>query len=132
MLQKNIFISHSWSYSDTYEKIKGWIDNSNSLNIRDYSISAEKKLEGLTDFQLRNAIRERIRCCSVVIVPTGIYSTYSDWITFEVETASSMNKPIIGVNEWGQQYRSSVVVNNADTIVGWNQDSIINAIRKYC
>ena len=132
MVQKNIFISHSWRYADTYDKIKDWIDHSNSLSIRDYSITAEKKLERITDFQLKNAIRERIRCCSVVIVPTGIYSTYSDWIKFEVETAASMNKPIIGVDEWGQQNRSSVVDRYADTIVGWNQDSIIKAIREYC
>lgn len=130
MAIKKVFISHCWDYSGDYEKLKEWADNTLRITIYDYSISADKKLTGLNNFQLKEAITERIRQCSVFIVPTAVYSSYSDWVAFEVETAVSMNKPILGVNPWAQKHYSQIVTTNADKIVGWQEKSVQSAIKE--
>ena len=57
-----------------------------------------------------------------------MYAAYSDWIDYELTTAVYMNKYIIGVKPWGQERIPTIISNNSDTIVGWNKDSVINAI----
>ena len=130
MAIKKVFISHCWDYSDDYDKLKKWIDNTPRITIYDYSISAEKKLTGLTNAQLKVAITEQIRQCSVFVVPTAIYSSCSDWVKFEINTAVALNKPILGVNPWAQQHYSQAVTSNADKIVGWNEKSVQSAIKE--
>ena len=58
-----------------------------------------------------------------------MYVRYSDWIEYEIEEAIRMNKYIIGVKPWGQEKIPSIISENADKMVGWNQNSIINAIK---
>ncbi|MBE7702551.1 MAG: hypothetical protein E7Z89_00720 [Cyanobacteria bacterium SIG28] len=130
MAIKKVFISHCWDYSDDYEKLKKWVDNTPRITIYDYSISAEKKLTGLTTAQLKVAITEQIRQCSVFVVPTAIYSSCSDWVKFEIETAVALKKPILGVNPWAQQHYSQAVTSNANKIVGWNEKSVQSAIKE--
>ena len=61
----------------------------------------------------------------------GVYSTYSKWINIEIELAKSMNKKIIAIEPFSSERTSSVVKKAADTIVKWNTDSIVSAIRGY-
>ena len=126
---RRIFISHRWSYSE-YDKLKEWLDTAPYYSFADCSISVDKKLEGLNDSELADAIAEHIRQCSVFIVPTAMYVNYSNWIQFEIETAVKMNKPILAVTPWGQEKESQIVKDNATKIVGWNQNSVINGIKE--
>ena len=64
----------------------------------------------------------------------GKYSTYSKWINKEIDIAKngfSNPKPIVGIKPWASIQVSSVVKNNADIMVGWNTNSIVQAIKDY-
>ena len=126
---RRIFISHCWSYNE-YDRLKEWLDTAKYYAFADCSISVDKKLEGLNNSELADAITEHIRQCSVFIVPTAMYVNYSDWIQFEIETAVKMSKPILAVTPWGQEKESKIVKDNATKIVGWNQSSVINGIKE--
>ena len=60
-----------------------------------------------------------------------MYVAYSRWIDFEINTALSICKPIIGVRPWGQERVPLIVQNYSTVLVGWNQKSIVDAIRYY-
>ncbi len=77
---------------------------------------------------LKAELKEQISPASKVIILAGMYAAYSDWIDYEINTAVSYNKYIIGVKPWGQERIPSKISNNADVMVGWNKDSVINAI----
>ena len=57
-----------------------------------------------------------------------MYAAYSDWIEYELDTAVDTDKYIIGVKPWGQERIQTNISNNSDVLVGWNKDSVINAI----
>lgn len=80
-------------------------------------------------YQLKEAIRKQMQPASCVLIMAGVYSTYSKWINIEIELAKSMNKKIIAIEPWGAERTSKTVKDAADVIVGWNTDSIVNAIR---
>lgn len=131
----NLFISHSWSYPDAYEKLKNLLDNRPNFFYVDYSIPKDDPVHTSgTDQGLYEAILNKMQPCNVVLIMAGVYSTYSKWINKEIQAAKKgfLNpKPVIGVKPWAQTNISSVVSQNADALVNWNTDSIVDAIRRY-
>lgn len=135
MTTYNIFISHAWRYSEHYKKVVQWINEAQDekkLNWKNYSVPKHNPLLDPDDDndkqKLKNELDEQIRPVSLVIVLAGMYATYSDWIDYEINTAVSYDKYIIGAKPWGQERIPSVVSENSNVMVGWNKDSIINAI----
>ncbi|WP_227376266.1 TIR domain-containing protein [Haladaptatus halobius] len=125
-----LFISHSWSYSDEYERMVDLLDNANYLKYKNYSIPSEKEIDADTDEELEESLREgQIKPSSVVVVLAGLYSTYSDWIGKEIRIAEEENKPILGVEPWGSDRTSNYVERHSDKMVGWNTNSVVDGIR---
>lgn len=130
----NIFVSHSWSYSDAYERLMKLLRNAPYFLFRDYSVPKNDPIHNAPNSQdLYDAIKKQMAPCHVVLVMAGVYATYSPWIKKEIKIAKkefSRQKPIIAVKPWAQTNISQVVAENADEIVGWNTSSVVSAIRK--
>lgn len=125
-----LFISHSWNASDEYERMVCLLDDANYFEYRNYSVPEEDAIDADTDEELEEALREgQIKPASVVVVLAGLYSSYSDWIGREIRIAEDEDKPILGVEPWGSDSTSNYVERHADQMVGWNTDSIVEAIR---
>lgn len=131
----SVFISHSWSYSGHYEKLAEWIFKSDwSANgvpvaFLDRSVPKDDPIHNApTAAALRDAIYKRINACDVVVIPTGMYAAYSNWIQKEIDGSKWLGKPILAVNPWGQEKKASVVVSAADAHCGWNKDSVVTKI----
>ena len=127
----HILISHSWDYSDQYDTVRGWLNASSYFRWTDYSVPITKPLDVDGIRAQKQNIRNRISMCSCVIILSGMYVAYSDWIDYEIDTAVSLGKPIIGVKPWGQERVPLKVQNSADIMVGWNASSVVDAVRKY-
>ncbi|OFX16365.1 MAG: molecular chaperone Tir [Bacteroidetes bacterium GWA2_31_9] len=130
----NLFISHSWTYGDAYDKLCNLLDNRVYFYYRNYSVPKNDPIHtNGTDKQLQEAITNKIRLCHVILIMAGKYSTYSKWINKEIVIANEAfisPKPIIGIMPWGSQQVSSVVRTHSTELVGWNTESIVAAIRR--
>ena len=127
----HIMISHSWDYDKHYRTIKEWLDNAPYLDWTDYSVPFTRPITANGVNELKQKISTRISLCSCVIILSGMYVAYSDWIDYEIDTAVVKGKPIIGVRPWGQERVPQKVHDNADTMVFWNSASIVDAVRRY-
>lgn len=131
----NIFISHAWKYSDDYNTIVKWLNEAQSegkLNWKNYSVPQHDPLidpnTTVGKNKLKSMLKEQIRPASKVIIISGMYAAYSEWIDYEIDTSISYKKYIIGVKPWGQERIPTKISTNADIMVGWNKSSVINAI----
>lgn len=127
----HLFVSHAWDYKNHYYTIEEWLKN-NNITFSNYSVPEHAPLDVSTNTALKNALRERIRLSSGIIIIAGMYATYSKWIDYELKTAHDLNKPIIGIRPWGQERIPAKIKEYATTIVGWNSNPLIEAIKKYC
>lgn len=128
----NLFISHSWTYSDAYEKLVNMLNAKSYFFYKNYSVPKDDPIHhAFYDYQLKAAIKNQMQYASCVLILAGVYATYSKWINIEIELAKSMGKRIIAIQPWGAEKTSTVVKNAADVIVGWNTDSIVRAIRGF-
>jgi MTH538 TIR-like domain (DUF1863). len=129
----HIFISHSWTYSDAYDRLINLLRSRPYFDFVDYSVPKDDPIHNPSnDSELYEAIRNEMRPCHIVLVMAGVYSTYSRWINKEIRIATKefLNpKPILAIKPWGNTNVSTVVSQNADRLVSWNTESIVNAIR---
>jgi len=128
----NLFISHSWSYSNTYEGLIKLLDSDSYFYYRNYSVPKDDPvLDAQNEDELLRAIMDQIKPCSAVLVLAGVYAEYSKWIQKEISIANYYKKPIIGIEYFGSERTSSTVRENAVALVKWNSKSIIDAIKRY-
>ena len=134
----NIFISHAWKYTEHYNKIVQWLNEAQAegkFNWKNYSVPQHDPLIDpntvIGKTKLKNSLEAQIKPASIVIILAGMYSAHSDWIDFEVDTAVSYEKYIIGVKPWGQERIPKKVSDNANVMVGWNKSSVVSAVSSY-
>src|SRR4051812_42005795 len=97
----NLFISHSWAYSDGYEKLIRLLNNDPSFSYKNYSVPKNDPIHNAkTDRELYEAIKRQVSPSNFVIILAGVYSTYSKWINKEITIAKNefiIPKKIIAV-----------------------------------
>lgn len=127
MKQYKIFISHSWKYDESYQKVSEWIDN--RLIWVNMSIPSDKPKDAASKLALKQKIKNNIMKSSGIIVLSGMYVSHSEWIRIEIEIARKYNKPIIGIIPRGNERIPSIVLDNAK-MIKWNSQSLIDAIKR--
>ena len=124
-----LFISHAWRYNDGYERILKFISDAPNFIWTNYSVPESKAFDGLNNAQLKEQLRNQMRPTQCVVVLAGMYVAHSDWIQFEIDFATSLGKPILGVVPWGAERTPLAVSSAATRMVSWNSASIVQGIR---
>ncbi len=126
----NIFIPHAWDYQGDYQRLLGLLDGVEGFEFKNYSVPREDPLDSETNKELEKALRRQMISSSVVVIPAGMYVHYREWIQREIKLAKELDKPIIAVRPWGSEQIPTVIKDCADEIVGWNKESIVDAIKR--
>ena len=75
-----LFISHSWTYSDAYEKLVKFFDEHPNFTWVNYSVPKDDPIHNAqNDAELYAAIKAQIAPVNCVVMLAGVYSTYSKW-----------------------------------------------------
>lgn len=129
-----LFISHAWKYGEDYTRLVNLLDKASYFSYYNYSAPVERPLfpagTPLTNKKIAEKISEKIAPAQIVIVLSGMYGAYSDWMGYEISEALRMGKPILGIYPWGQIYAPQRILRNADEMVRWDTGSIVKAIRR--
>lgn len=128
-----LFISHSWTYTDAYEKLVSIFKEHPNFQWTDYSVPKDDPIHSAPNEKaLYEAIKNQIAPVHCVIMLAGVYSSHSKWINKEIEISKKVFcKPIVAVEPWGAEKTSTIVKENADAIVKWQSASIVAAIREH-
>ncbi|AFM12145.1 TIR domain-containing protein [Turneriella parva] len=125
-----IFISHAWRYNEEYYRLVELLDRAPYFIYANYSVPEHDAFAEMTSAQLTDQIQAQIRPVQVVLIISGLYVNYSEWIQYEMDCAYSLHKPILAIQPWGSTNMPRQISQIANEIVGWNTDSIVDAIRR--
>ena len=128
--RKNVFISHIHEDDDGLKKLKTLL-NQNGMEIRDSSINSERPNNAKSEGYIKNEIlAPAIKWAGTFICYISPQTKNSDWVNWEIEYAAKQGKRIVGVWEHGEKECDipDALKEHADALVGWNGDSIIDAI----
>jgi len=129
-MSKRLFISHSWSYSERYVSMVNLLTNRPYFDFTNYSVPETKAFGPMADAAMKEQLRNQIRPAQCVIIIGGMWTNHSYWIQFEMDFASSIGKPILGVRPRSAKVMPQAVVNVSNLVVNWNADSIVAGIRQ--
>ena len=96
----DLFISHAWSYNEEYKRMVDFLRDAPNFKWRNYSVPEH---DPLPNSKLKERLYNQIKPVNAVIILSGMYVAYSDWIQTEIDIAIDYKKPIIGVRPWGQE-----------------------------
>ena len=73
---RNLFISHSWTYSDAYEGLVSLLNAAPNFLYKNYSVPRSDPIHNAPNTAaLAMAIESKMRFCDVVIIMAGKYAT---------------------------------------------------------
>ena len=127
----DLFISHAWRYDDDYKRLVSLLQAAQLFKWRNYSVPRHNPLDANNTRRLRQSLGRQIRPVNAVLIISGMYVNYRDWIQYEIDAAQYYNKPIIGIRPRGAERIPKAVQRDARIMVGWNTKSIVQAIREY-
>ena len=65
----NLFISHSWTYGDSYDRLIEMLDDAPNFYYKDYSVPKNDPIHNASyDYQLRAAIRNQMQHASYDLI----------------------------------------------------------------
>lgn len=126
-----IFISHSWAYVADLNNLKNLLENRGYFNVQFEEATPNVPINSENANYIKQRLRQKISNSDVVLGIAGVYASYSDWMTWELDKAIELEIPIVGVVPRGAERISTVVSSRAKEVVRWNTESIVAAIRKW-
>ena len=127
---RNIFISHVHEDDEGLADLRA-LASRHGMNCRDASITKGKFNEAHNEDYIKYQIlAPRINWCSALVVYISPETKNSDFVNWEIEYAQKQGKRIIGVWERGAKdcELPEALDQYADAVVGWNGESIVDAI----
>ena len=104
------------------------------FDFKDFSVPKNDPTHNApTSQQLYDAIKVKMAPTSIILVMSGVYSSYSEWIKKKMQIAKTefpYPKKILAIEPWGSERTSTFVKDNADKVVGWNGQGIADAIKE--
>ena len=124
----NVFVSHYHEDEDNIKRMKDLLGD--DYSIRNYSVTSEKYNNANNKEYIQSLLRPLINQASTFICLIGPNTHDSEWVNWEVEQAFKQGKRIIGVYLWGAKDSDipPALEDAADAMVGWNHDTILDAI----
>ena len=123
-----LFISHAWKYNRAYRTLVRWLDGTPGLVWRNCSLPSHDGIEGDDVVRLKAAITQQIVEADLVLIIAGMYFSHSEWITYELEEARRLSKPIIAIAPRGQKRIPKSIVESAECVVRWRRESVGEAV----
>lgn len=133
MTVHNLFVSHTWTASDSFEKLSGLLHMSSGpladFRYQFYSVSKDDPIQNLPSKKhLRAAVEEKMKSCSCVLILGGLYETHKKWIDIEIDTAKKLKKRVIIIQAWKEKKLTETEKKAAHEVVKWHDETVINAI----
>lgn len=133
--RRHVFISHHHADDAEVDKLTN-LFSKRGYDIRNSSIRAkpanqERLDKGLVNPEvIRRLLRRKISWAGTVVVLIGKDTHARPWVDWEIEQANKQGKRIVGIYTRGgtQADVPAPLEKYASSIVGWDSESIINAI----
>ena len=124
----NVFVSHYHEDEESIKRMKDLLGD--DYSIRNYSVTSDKYNNATNKEYIQSLLRPLINQASTFICLIGPNTHDSEWVNWEVEQAFKQGKRIIGVYLWGAKDSDipPALEDAADAMVGWNHDTILDAI----
>lgn len=133
MSEKNpirIFVTHAFSAHEDYLRVFEYLEAASNFFYLNCSAPDRAPATGGKE-ALREELRNQIKTAEAVLVTSSLYLQNRDWMTYQMDVAQAMELPMIALEPFGGLGKvPDEIQKRAAEIVGWNERSIVDAVRR--
>jgi hypothetical protein len=125
-----VFVTHTFGPHPDYFRVFEYLESApNFFYVNCSSVEAIPGAGGKE--AVKDALREQIKPCEVVVVLGGMYLEHRDWLTYQMDAAQAFDKPLVAMEPFGGiEDLAPAIAERADEVVGWNDRLIVDALRR--
>ena len=80
---------------------------------------------------IKDELRKQIQRAEIVILPVTLFTTNPVLVTFQVDAAKGLKKPVLAIKSFGETVAiKKSLLDKADDIVDWNNRTIAEGIKR--
>ncbi len=123
-----VFVVHTFAEHPDYMKVFEYLESRPNFFYRNCSEPAAKVGGGES---MQAELRRQIETAEIVILPVTLFMANPVLVTFEIDAAKAMKKPVLAIKSFGETIAiKRSLLEKADDMVDWNNRSITEAIKK--
>jgi hypothetical protein len=121
---------HGWHQDEDYARLFEYLESADNFFYRALSDPGAQSPDGAGPAARRTLISEALKHAECVVCPAGTWDRFNDWARFTVDSARSLDIPVVAVEHFGPKNMDVRLKGHAAEVVGWDSRSIVDAIRR--
>jgi hypothetical protein len=124
-----LFVTHAWEENDDYLRVFEYLEAPGTFY---YQNTSQPQVKRPIDKESeREELRRQIAPSEVIIVTPATYRSAPDLVVFQMHFAKAADRPIVAMENFGSTDPLPKAIKDlADEVSGWNERSLIDALRR--
>ena len=124
-----LFVTHTWDENDDYARVFEYLEAPGTFYYHNTSLPhGQRPIDKESE---REELRRQIAPCEVMIVVPAAYRAAPDLVLFQMNFAKAADRPIVAMENFGSTAPLAKAIKDlADEVSGWNERSLIDALRR--
>jgi hypothetical protein len=125
-----IFVAHAFSEHQDYVRVFEYLESRPNFYYKNCSNPAARPGSGGSE-SLQEELRRQIQLAEIVVLPVTLFGTNPVLVTFEVDAAKGLGKPVLAIKSFGETVAvKKSLLDKCDDVVDWNDRTITEAIKR--
>ena len=125
-----IFVTHTFASHPDYHRVFEYLESSPNFFYRNCSAPDNPPGAGGRE-ALKDELRNQIKLAEVVIVLGALYDDNQSWITYQMDAAQALERPLIALGPFGRGTAlPDDIKKRAAEVIDWNGRNIVDAVRR--
>lgn len=125
-----IYVAHLFQENDEYRRVFEYLESNDRFFYRNTSNLDNMPASGGTE-SIQEELRNQIGQAEIMLLPLAAHTINPTLIDFQINYARAADKPILGVQPFGNTVTvDRAVFERCDDVVEWNERAIINSIKR--
>lgn len=125
-----LYVIHTFSEQPDYLKVFEYLESRPNFYYQNCSKPGAKPATNESD-AIKEELRRQMQEAEIVILPVTLFGTNPVLVTFQVDAAKGLHKPVLAIKSFGETIAiKKSLLDKADDIVDWNDRTIVEAIKR--
>ena len=125
-----VFVAHVFAEDPEYLRVFEYLESRPNFYYHNCSNPGARPA-GNDSEAAKEELRRQIDLAETVILPVTLFSTNPVLVTFQVDAAKGLKKPVLAIKSFGETVAiKKSLLDKADDIVDWNDRTIVEAIKR--
>jgi hypothetical protein len=125
-----VYVVHPFAEHPDYLKVFEYLESRPNFYYQNCSNPAGKPATNDSEV-VKEELRRQMQPAEIVILPVTVFGANPVLVTFQVDAAKGMKKPVLAVKSFGETVAiKKSLLDKADDIVDWNDRTIVEGIKR--